>query len=65
MRAGDSVMVTVPAQVARKWKKAGAVAILWELDGEVLRATPQTIVEHHYHLVRVPLEEEPDANSGH
>lgn len=63
VRTGDSIMVTVPAPVARRWLKAGAVAVAWELDGDTLRATPQVFVEHRYHDIRVPLKEV--ANAGH
>ncbi len=60
VRTGDSIMVTIPAPIARRWAKAGAVAVLWELEGNTLRATPQAISDHHYRPARLTLEE--DAN---
>lgn len=57
VKTGDSVMVTVPAKIARRWAKAGVVAVVLELQGDGLLVTPQVLVDRHYRSVQIPLEE--------
>lgn len=61
VKTGRSIMVTIPAPIARRWAKAGVVAIVWELQGDSLLATPQVFVERHYRPVKIPLQEVPHA----
>ncbi len=56
-------MVTIPSKVAKRWAKAGVVAVYWELNGDTLVATPQVMIERHYHDARTTPQEV--ANAGH
>ncbi len=48
VKTGDSVMVTIPAIIVRRWTKAGVVAVNMELDGDSLVLTPQVLQNRRY-----------------